>query len=47
MMKVATSLRISVEAKRLLALLATQLGTTQTAVIEAAIREKARREKVK
>lgn len=41
-----TSWRISVEAERLLELMAEKLGTSQSAVFEAAIREKARREKV-
>jgi hypothetical protein len=41
-----TSWRISVEAKRLLELLAERAGTSQSAVFEQAIREKARREKV-
>jgi hypothetical protein len=41
-----TSWRISVEAKRLLELMAEKAGTSQSAVFEAAIREKARREKV-
>src|SRR5437868_13455123 len=41
-----TSWRISVEAKRLLELMAERLGTSQSAVFEAAIREKARRERV-
>lgn len=41
-----TSWRISVEAKRLLELMAERLGTSQSAVFEAAIREKARRERI-
>jgi predicted transcriptional regulator len=41
-----TSWRISIEAKRLLELLAQKAGTSQSAVFEQAIREKARREKV-
>src|SRR5215213_3255238 len=41
-----TSWRISVEAKRLLELMAERAGTSQSAVFEQAIREKARREKV-
>jgi predicted transcriptional regulator len=41
-----TSWRISVEAKRLLELMAEKLGVSQSAVFEQAIREKARREKV-
>jgi hypothetical protein len=41
-----TSWRISVEAKRLLELLARKAGTSQSAVFEQAIREKARREKI-
>jgi predicted transcriptional regulator len=42
-----TSVRLSPEAKRLLALLAQKLSVSQTAVLELAIREKARREGVK
>lgn len=42
-----TSMRLSPEAKRLLALLAHKLGISQAAVLELAIREKARREEVK
>jgi hypothetical protein len=42
-----TSWRISVEAKRLLELMAEKLGVSQSAVFEQAIREKARRAKVK
>ena len=41
-----TSWRISVEAKRLLELMAERAGTSQSAVFEQAIREKARREKI-
>jgi ribosomal protein S7 len=41
-----TSWRISVEAKRLLELMAEKAGTSQSAVFEQAIREKARREMV-
>jgi hypothetical protein len=41
-----TSWRISVEAKRLLELMAERSGTSQSAVFEAAIREKARRERI-
>jgi predicted transcriptional regulator len=41
-----TSWRISVEAKRLLELMAEELGTSQSAVFEQAIREKARRMKI-
>ena len=43
----ATSLRLSLEAKRFLKLLAEKLGISMAAVIEIAIREKARREGVK
>jgi len=42
-----TSVRLSAEAKRLLAELAKKLSISQTAVLEVAIREKARREGVK
>jgi predicted transcriptional regulator len=42
-----TSIRLSDEAKRLLALLADQLGISQVAVLEILIREKAKREGVK
>ena len=45
--KRSTSLRLSPEAKRLLALLAQTLGISQTAVMEIAIRDKAKREGVK
>jgi predicted transcriptional regulator len=41
-----TSWRISIEAKRLLELMAEELGTSQSAVFEQAIREKARRMKI-
>lgn len=41
-----TSIRLSPEARRLLASLAKQLGISQAAVMEVAIREKAKREKV-
>ena len=39
-----TSIRLTPEAKQLLAELATTLGVSQAAVLELAIREKARRE---
>jgi predicted transcriptional regulator len=39
-----TSMRLSPEAKRLLAVLAQKLGISQTSVNELAIREKAKRE---
>lgn len=42
-----TSVRLSQEAKRLLALLAQKLSISQAAVLELAIRDKARREGVK
>jgi predicted transcriptional regulator len=42
-----TSMRLSPEAKRLLALLAAKLSISQAAVLELAIREKARREGIK
>ncbi len=42
-----TSIRLSDDAKRLIALLAQQLGVSQTAVIELAIRALAKREKLK
>jgi predicted transcriptional regulator len=42
-----TSIRLSPEAKRLLADLAKKLSISQSAVLELAIREKARREGVK
>ena len=45
--KRATSMRLSLEAKRLLALLAQQLSISQGAVMELAIREKAERHGVK
>jgi len=45
--KLLTSVRLSAEAKRLLALLATTLSISQSAVLELAIREKAKREGVK
>ena len=47
MKKLPTSLRLSPEAKRLLAALAERLGVSQSAVIELAIREKADREGVR
>jgi predicted transcriptional regulator len=42
-----TSVRLSSEAKRLLALIAHKLSVSQSAVLELAIREKATREGVK
>ena len=42
-----TSVRLTEEAKRLLAALAKKLGVSQAAVLEIAVREKARREGVK
>jgi len=45
--KQLTSMRLSSEAKRLLALLAQKLSISQAAVLELAIREKAKREGVK
>lgn len=42
-----TSMRLSTEAKRLLALLAQKLSISQAAVLELAIREKAKRAGVK
>jgi hypothetical protein len=45
-MKQATSMRLSIEAKRLLALLASKMSISQTAVVELAIREKAKKERV-
>jgi predicted transcriptional regulator len=44
--KQLTSMRLSPEAKRLLAKLAEALGISQAAVLELVIREKARRERV-
>lgn len=43
----ATSLRLTVEAKRLLRLLADKSGISMTALLEVMIREQARREGVK
>lgn len=43
----ATSLRLSLEAKRLLRALAEQSGVSMTAILELMIREKAKREGVK
>jgi predicted transcriptional regulator len=45
--KQLTSMRLSSEAKRLIALLAKKLSVSQAAVLELAIREKAKREGVK
>jgi hypothetical protein len=45
--KKLTSMRLSVEAKRLLAVLAHKCSISQAAVLEIAIREKAKREGVK
>jgi predicted transcriptional regulator len=45
--KQATSIRLTPEAKRLLAMLAEKLGLSQAAILELAIREKAKREGVK
>lgn len=45
--KKLTSVRLSSEAKRLLADLGKKLGISQAAVLEIAIREKAKRESVK
>ena len=45
--KLFTSMRLSPEAKRLIAAVAQQLGVTQTAVLELAIRVIAKREGVK
>ena len=42
-----TSVRLSPEAKRLLALLADKLSISQAAVLELAIRDKAKREGIK
>lgn len=42
-----TSVRLSIEAKRLLAALAQKLSISQAAVLELAVREKSRREGVK
>lgn len=47
MSKKPTSVRISDEAKRLLALLAQQKGITQAAVLELLIRESAKKEGIK
>jgi predicted transcriptional regulator len=47
MKKNPTSIRLSDEAKRLLALMAEKLAISQAAVIELAIREKAKREGIK
>ena len=43
----ATSLRLSIEAKRLLRALADKSGVSMTAMLELMIREKAKREGVK
>jgi len=42
-----TSIALSVEAKRLLAALAKNLGVSQSAVIELLIRERAKRERLR
>ena len=47
MKKRSTSMWLSDEAKRLLALLAERMGVSQSDVLELLIREKARREKIK
>lgn len=47
MKKNPTSIRLSDEGKRLLALLAEKMGVSQAAVLELAIRDKAKREGVK
>lgn len=47
MKKHPTSIRLSDEGKRLLALLSEKLAVSQAAVLELAIREKAKREGVK
>jgi len=47
MKKNPTSIRLSDEGKRLLALMAEKLAVSQAAVLELAIREKAKREGVK
>ncbi len=44
--KLPTSIRLSAEAKRLLALLADKMGLSQAGVLETLIREKAKRLKV-
>jgi predicted transcriptional regulator len=41
-----TSMRLSPEAKRLLALLARKLSISQASVLELAIRDKAKRERI-
>lgn len=45
--KQATSVRLSPDARRLLAALADRLGISQASVLELAIRDKARKEGVK
>lgn len=47
MKKILTSVRLSDDAKRLIAEMSRKLGISQTAIIELAIREKAKREGVK
>lgn len=47
MSKRSTSIWLSEDGKRLLALLAQKLGISQSAVLEILIREKAKREKLK
>jgi len=47
MKKRSTSVWLSDEGKRLLALIAERLGVSQSAVLELLIREKAKREKIK
>ncbi|HJR06618.1 MAG TPA: ribbon-helix-helix protein, CopG family [Pyrinomonadaceae bacterium] len=44
--KTATSVRLSLEAKRLIKLLSQKMGISQSAVLELSIREKAEKEKV-
>lgn len=44
--KVATSFRLTIDAARLLGLLAARLGIPRTAVVEVAIRDLARRHKL-
>jgi len=45
--KLATSIRLTPEAKRLMAALAKKLGVSLTAILEIAIREKAKAEGIK
>jgi len=47
MKKKPTSVRLSDDAKRLIAKLSLKLGISQTAIIELAIREKAKREGIR